>query len=425
MARRRETLLLVIALALVAGACLALFEDALSRWVGVGLLGCVAGIVIGALAARWVVRPVQLEAHSSHQILKIADESLSHLRRGLSQETAQTVCRIVLAESEAEAVAITDTTRILGFAGVGEEHHEVGGPILTVASREVLESNEARVVRGREEVRCPNRRCPLAAAIVLPLRVRDTPLGLLKFYYTSPRKLNEAQIAMAEGLAHLLSTQLALSELDRQTELAVQMELKALQAQINPHFLFNTINTITSLIRTDADEARELLRDFADFYRATLETGDALIPLERELEYVRAYFRFEKARFAERVQLLEAVSSTHAALLVPAFIVQPLVENSIGHGMRPEGVLHVCVLSHEEDGQVVLTVADDGVGMTLDEVGTALKPSRERGVGIALKNVDDRLKGHYGPGAGLRIASREGRGTTVSLAISQPSSQAS
>ena len=114
---------------------------------------------------------------------------------------------------------------------------------------------------------------------------------------------------MVEGLAKLLSTQLELSELERQTELACRMELKALQSQINPHFLFNTINTIASLIRTDPPRARELLREFAAFYRRTLENSDELIPLAQEMDYVRRYLVFERARFGEdRMRFSEDVS---------------------------------------------------------------------------------------------------------------------
>ena len=97
--------------------------------------------------------------------------------------------------------------------------------------------------------------------------MRGVPVGTLKFYYTTPRLLTETQVALAEGLGTLLSTQLELAELDRQTELATRMELRALQAQINPHFLFNTLNTIAHFIRTDPTEARRLLREFASFYR--------------------------------------------------------------------------------------------------------------------------------------------------------------
>ena len=135
-----------------------------------------------------------------------------------------------------------------------------------------IETGEHRVLATKNEIGCPRGDCLLTAAIVVPLEMRGCSAGTLKFYYTTPRLLNETQVAMVEGLAQMLSTQLELSELERQTELATRMELKALQAQINPHFLFNTINTIASLIRTDPTRARELLREFAAFYRRTLES---------------------------------------------------------------------------------------------------------------------------------------------------------
>ena len=179
--------------------------------------------------------------------------------------------------------------------------------------------------------------------------MRGRSAGTLKFYYTTPRLLNETQVAMAEGLAMMLSTQLELSELERQTELATRMELKALQAQINPHFLFNTINTIASLIRTDPARARELLREFAAFYRRTLESGDELITLGQEIEQTRRYLTFELARFGDRVIVEEELEPQVLQMLVPAFIVQPLVENAISHGMRAEGPLTIRLFSSTDE----------------------------------------------------------------------------
>ena len=219
-------------------------------------------VAVGTVAARLITGPDHLKARQSHLILEIADRSLAYLRRGLDEETAQEVCRLALAESEAAAVAITDTERVLGFAGIGEDHHAPGGPILTRATREAIETNEYRILASKDEIGCPREGCLLRAAIVVPLEMRGEAVGSLKFYYTTPRLLNETQATMVRGLAQLLSTQLELSELERQTELACRMELKALQAQINPHFLFNTINTIAMLIRTDPATARDLLREF-------------------------------------------------------------------------------------------------------------------------------------------------------------------
>jgi two-component system sensor histidine kinase LytS len=372
-----------------------------------------------AIFSRLPSRPDHLRAVQSQQILEIANESLAYMRRGLSAATAQEVCRLALRQTEAAAVAITDRDTVLGFAGLGEDHHTVGGPIITRATHEAIETGEHRVLASKEEIGCPKRDCVLKAAIVVPLEMRGVPVGTLKFYYTTPRLLNETQVAMVEGLAKLLSTQLELSELERQTELACRMELKALQSQINPHFLFNTINTIASLIRTDPPRARELLREFAVFYRRTLENSDELIPLSQEMDYLRRYLAFERARFGEdRIRFTEDVPPDLLNLPLPAFVIQPLVENAVQHGIRPAGPLHITLTAHREPGdRVCLVVADDGRGIRAADLPHVLDAGFGRGLGIALKNVDDRLKGHFGPDSGIAVASVEGQGTTVTLTL--------
>ena len=390
-----------------------------SRWITLSGLAGIVAVALALVWARFATRPDHVRALQSHKMLEVANRSLAFLREGLTERSAQQVCRIVLSESEAAAVAITDTVSVLGFAGIGEDHHSVGGPIITTATRDTLVHNETRILETQGEIGCPRGDCLLRAAIVVPLQMRGHAVGTLKFYYTTPRLLNETQIAMAEGLGHILSTQLELSELERQTELATRMELKALQAQINPHFLFNTINTIASLIRTDPTRARELLREFAAFYRRTLESGDELIPLARELEQTRRYLTFELARFGDRVIVEEDIDSGLLGLLVPAFIVQPLVENAIAHGMRPDAPLTVRLTSSPclPAGSVCITIADDGVGIPADRIDHVLEAASAKGLGIALRNVDDRLKGHYGPGSGVLVESTEGVGTAVSLVL--------
>jgi len=232
------------------------------------------------------------------------------------------------------------------------------------------------------------------------------------------RFLNETQLAMAEGLARLLSTQLDLADLDRQTELATEMELKALQAQINPHFLFNTINTIAAFIRTDPSEARRLLRQFGTFYRRTLEQAEDLVTLERELEFVDTYLELEKARFGDRLEVKRDIDDEAFDLLVPAFMIQPLVENSIAHGMRSDGQpLTVTISAHVYPEEACINVVDDGEGITVERLPHVLEPGAGSGLGIALRNVRDRLAGHFGPESRLTIESTEGLGTTVGLTI--------
>ncbi|NTU71771.1 MAG: histidine kinase [Coriobacteriia bacterium] len=412
-------IVLIFALAMLSVITISsLAADHVSSWVQIAGLGGIIAVALSLVVARFMTRPDHVRALQSHMILEVANSAISYLREGLNPESAQAVCRIVLEKTEAAAVAITDADDILGFAGVGEDHHEAGGPIITRATRESIENNEPRILATKEEIGCPRKDCRLNAAIVVPLEMRGHPVGTLKFYYTTPRLLNETQIAMAEGLAQVLSTQLELAELEHQTELATRMELKALQAQINPHFLFNTINTIAALIRTDPMRARELLREFASFYRRTLEHGDDLIPLELELEQTHRYLTFEIARFGDRVVVEERIDPEVRTTLVPAFIVQPLVENAIAHGMRPSAPLTVSLTSSTcADGSVCISVRDDGVGIPASRVAHVLEAGSTTGLGIALKNVDDRLKGHFGPGSGVSVESTEGVGTTVTLVL--------
>ncbi len=344
---------------------------------------------LALVIARFATRPDHVRALQSHKILEIANEALAYMRQGLNEESAQEVCRIVLADTPAAAVAITDTERVLGFAGVGEDHHSVGGPIITRATRESIETGEHRVLATKNEIGCPRSDCLLTAAIVVPLVMSGRSAGTLKFYYTTPRLLNETQVAMAEGLAMMLSTQLELSELERQTELATRMELKALQAQINPHFLFNTINTIASLIRTDPARARELLREFAAFYRRTLESGDELITLGKEIEQTRRYLTFELARFGDRVIVEEDLEPQVLQMLVPAFIVQPLVENAISHGMRAEGPLTIRLFSSTEERRLRShhRCRRRGRGSRRNGCRTCSRSGRRRGSGLRSRTL--------------------------------------
>ncbi|MBQ6453255.1 MAG: histidine kinase [Coriobacteriales bacterium] len=372
--------------------------------------------VLGIAVMNWSTDPDRLRARQSDRSLYLANKTLGFMREGLSEESAGAVCELLLPYTNAVAIAITDRERILGFAGVQDGIHEVGERMESLATKLTLEEKTMRVVLSPDEIGLPGKKQAYGAAIVVPLVVRNQAIGTLKFYYRTPRRINETQQSMAEGLGELLSTQLSLAELDAQTELATRMELKALQAQINPHFLFNTLNTISALIRMDPKRARELLREFATFYRRTLENSEDLIAISEEIAQTERYFMFEKARFGEeRVKLDTHIEPGLEGLQVPAFIIQPLVENAVNHAMRDEGQLHILVDVARDDDGVVVSVADDGVGIKQEALPLTLEPGYGTGIGIALKNVDDRLKGLFGPESGLRIESEYGVGTTVFL----------
>jgi two-component system sensor histidine kinase LytS len=276
-----------------------------------------------------------------------------------------------------------------------------------------------QVITSQADIGFPVQDSSMQAAIIVPLILRDEVIGVLKFYYRSPKRIDATQQAMAEGLGQLLTMQLSLAELESQRELATVMRIKALQAQINPHFLFNTINTIASLIRTDPAQARILLREFAAFYRSTLEGSLDLITLDQEHLQTLRYFGFELARFGrERLTLSSYIERGLSELEVPAFIIQPIIENAVGHGMRDDAPLHIDIRAEVEDGFIRIRITDDGIGMANENVARALEVSHEH-AGIALSNVDERLRSYFGKAAGIEVQSTLGVGTTVILTLGE------
>ncbi len=385
----------------------------------IGSLQVIAGIsftVSLALLIYLQLNPDSVRARQSDAILKIASETLSCLQTGMDIESAQKVCRLLLPATGAQAVAITDKEHILGYVGLEEASSPGGSPIRTRATHATLEDGKLRVLGTPEEIGFPSTVKHLKAGIIMPLRRGDAIVGTLKFYYRRASQITETQLAVAEGLGELLSTQIAAVELEEQTKLATAMELKALQSQINPHFLFNTINTIAALIRTDPDRARVLLREFAIFYRRTLENSEDFIELSRELDQTRRYFNFEVARFGKDRLVLEIdVQDGLEDMMVPAFMVQPLVENAVRHAMSPEGKLTVKVTACRQGDDVTIEVSDDGVGMEAEQSRKLLRSDASKGLGIAMKNINERLRGNFGTESHMDIESQLGNGTCVRM----------
>jgi len=363
--------------------------------------------------------PDKLTANQTNRMLRLASDTLRFMRIGLTEQSANEVCAILLPLTEAESVAIIGGGVVMGSAGCEEIWETGNDPIPIPNTPQRFEYGAKYIIRSSENEDPAEFPTELKACISAPLVIQGALMGTLKMYYKSHKSIGQTQQATAVGFAELLSTQLALAELDAKTELATKMELRALQAQINPHFLFNTINTIASLIRTDPAQARVLLREFATFYRRTLESSQDLISIELELNQTMRYLGFERARFgAEKIQLTSYVEPGLEQLSVPAFIVQPIVENAVGHAMRPEGDplhIHIEVVRREED--VVISVADDGVGMDTTVRDGAVQKGSSKGAGIALKNVNERLRSCFGAGSGIHIESTLGVGTTVYLTL--------
>jgi two-component system LytT family sensor kinase len=206
-------------------------------------------------------------------------------------------------------------------------------------------------------------------------------------------------------------------KLEEQERLLLQARMEALQNQINPHFLFNTLNSVSSLVRFDPDTARELIIKLATILRRLLSSGDAFVPLREELEFIDNYLDIEVVRFGrDKLQVKKELEPASLDMMVPSMLLQPLVENSIKHGLasKIEGG-SIYLRSRLTDSQLIIEVEDDGVGM--GAANLLERPTGLGGTGIGLANVAERLKVLYGETARMTIDSHEGKGTLIRLRL--------
>ncbi len=223
---------------------------------------------------------------------------------------------------------------------------------------------------------------------------------------------------------------------ERLRALATQAELKALKAQINPHFLFNTLNTIAQLIHTDSAQAEAMVERLAEMFRYVLAGSErGLVPLEEELAFVESYLEIERARFGERLRVTREVAPEVLDVPVPSLILQPLVENAIRHGRGADGSVDLTIRVRPHGDEVLIAIADLGPGMPSPTPWSPPSPAptpalpqhwgRERGrgrglgegEGLGLGNVDERLRKTYGAEHGLEIMTNEPQGTVVTVRI--------
>jgi two-component system sensor histidine kinase LytS len=366
-----------------------------------------------------VIISTAIEQHSrigavqAQKALDISTQTLPYLRQGLTPASAQATAAIIYERNDYAAVSITDNQSILAHVGEGSDHHLPGTRILTVATKAVLHTGIIQIAATKQEIGCDNPRCRLGSAVVVPMQRGGQVIGVLKLYYTAERSVSQFDMQLAAGLAHLFSTQLELAEIDRQAKLASDAEMRALQAQINPHFLFNTLNTINSLIRTRPETARAIIGKLSFFFRYSLQKSDRMIPLAEELAQVDAYLDIEQTRFDSKLTVCRNLDQNAQSVLIPPFILQPIVENAIKHGLQPKedgGTLTITTMLRSAEVEII--IADDGVGIN-PEIRRSLGSSAYSNQGIGLVNVYERLKGMFGSNYGLAINDFPAAGGTV------------
>jgi two-component system LytT family sensor kinase len=332
------------------------------------------------------------------------------LREGLTEASAERSIRHLRSLLGAPAVALTDTERVLAWDGLGAHH---GDQVAALAR-----GTESTKIAGHAELACHLVSCPVQQVILSPLVVDELLVGHLVVGTPYP---TAGLVRATDEVASWVSGQLALAELDASRRRLVEAEVRALRAQISPHFIYNSLGAIASFVRTDPDRARELLLEFADFTRYSFRRHGEYTTLAEELRSVERYLLLEQARFGDRLQVTLQVAPEVLPVAVPFLCIQPLVENAVRHGLeasadKADGVGRLSIIARDHAQECVLEVEDDGTGEDPERVRQALAGDTSMD-SVGLGNVDARLRNAYGDDYGLVVETAPGAGTKVIVRV--------
>jgi len=361
----------------------------------------VVGTMLVLWLAGWLLRRNRRRGflsevdRATYATLHKASLASQHLGEGLTPEAAEKAGRHLLSILGAHAVSIADPGIVLSWTGLGDHHRRTA-----LALGEQTRETGRTVVHSYEDVACSDPNCPIRSAVTAPLVMDDLVVGTLTAWTTD----------RSPGLARA-------TELARTRTRVMAAELRALRAQISPHFIYNSLAAIASFVRTDPDRARELLIDFADFTRYALRSGGPFTTLAEELRNVERYLVLEQARFGDRLQISLLIAPEVLPVTVPYLAVQPLVENAVRHGLaNKEGVGHLTITASDRGSDAEICIEDDGVGTDPQRVRQILDGANASD-SIGLGNVDARLRQVYGDEFGLVVETAVGAGTKVSFRV--------
>jgi two-component system LytT family sensor kinase len=375
------------------------------------LLGMgVAALAVAAWRAIRVPRALGLPEAAMQSALHAASATLPYLRRGLSARTAEGAAPHLRALTGAAAIALADPRAVLAIDGEGREQVRPGDLLSKLLAS--TKDNRMHIV---PRLVSSDPTCPLRSAVLAPLIVQGKRAGTLIAFYRSIGRPSPHELRVVGEAASLVSAQVELSVVAEQEERVAQAELRALRAQISPHFIYNALAAVAGDIHGRPEEARELLIDFAEFTRYLFRDGRSYVTLGEEVDHVERYVRLEQARFRDHLHVTIDVPERTRGAVVPAMSVQPLVENAVRHGVeRRAGTGRVSITAQIRGGDVELCVIDDGVGIEPERVPAVLAGA---GGGIGLSNVDARLRATFGESYALRIESKPGSGTTAVMTV--------
>ncbi|MBD5784819.1 histidine kinase [Cellulosimicrobium terreum] len=378
------------------------------------LAGAAAGLAVGVLltagallAWRFARGTRELGSdteQATFRTLHLASRAATHLRDGLQGDDVARAARALRTLLGADALAIVTADRVVAIEGpahLADLARVVGDRVLATRRRQVV---------------LPDGDGP--GAVGAPVTTDDEVVGVVVAF--APRVLPPLVRATAE-VAQWCSAQVGLGELEASRTALAQAELRALRAQISPHFVYNALGAIAAFISTDPERARDLVLDFADFTRYSFRDRGDFTTLADELESIRSYVELERARFGERLTVTLQIAPEALSTTIPFLSVQPLVENAVRHGLEPREEGGTIVISARDEGtQTEITVEDDGVGTDPAALHAVLVGERAGHVG--LRNVDTRVRQLYGDDHALEVETTPGSGTLVRMRVpkSQP-----
>lgn len=356
------------------------------------------------------------DLESSRQLQRaseLAQKCLPFFQQGIShKDNMKKLTETMLEEIDWAGVMITDKNEIIASSQKEAAEAIRFGADLPDVGKKAMESGHVEVVY-KVPITSPwyefMKDYSLVAA---PFVIRNQAIGCLIVWVKKKWVLRQSELQILRHLVTLSSYQIALAELEQQSTMRQKAEFKALQFQVNPHFLFNALNTVSYVCREDSERARELLLTLANYFRYNLNYDAYFVPLEEELEHVQDYLEIEKARFEEKL-LVTLEMPEYMDIDIPTLILQPIVENAVRYGMNKDGKRIVKIHAEEEPKGYMVCVSDEGKGIS-QEILEKLKNDEPIGNSIGLSNVHKRMKSLYGEENGLRIKSSL-QGTCVEM----------
>jgi two-component system LytT family sensor kinase len=363
--------------------------------------------VLRLRARRGVATAMQ---RATYDVLHTAALAAEPLRAGLTPATAAKAARHLRRLIGAAGLAIVERGHVLALDGRGGHHSEE----LTAAAGRALDTHRT-VVLAAADLPCDRVDCVVRGAVVTAL---PGPDGAAQAALVAVADAQPAPglVQATQEAARWAGSQLALAELDTSRERLARAEVRALRAQISPHFIYNALTAIASFVRTDPERARELILEFAEFTRYSFRAHGEFTTLAEELRSIDRYLTIERARFGDRLQVKLQIAPEVLPVGLPFLCLQPLVENAVRHGLsRKPGVGMVSIEARDAGAECHITVEDDGVGM--DPAVFAARDDGDDAQHVGLTNVDERLRSVFGDHFGLVVETAPGEGTKVSMRV--------